>query len=260
MLAGVHWLRRYRLQSRAKWRPPSTAGLQTRCVQRLWRGAKEIAWLKRVVARKARSNDVCLALKERVCVEGGGWGVEDTGFGTEMMGEGRERPWYPWLLSSLRWGSLYVILLRIFVSLALSYLSPLLYLYISLSVSYPCLTICRFYCHLSVTPAASLIFLSGLGPRLVNWNSVCWRPCIWSSLGVKLRKLDFLLRSQKYDSPFPLAPRSPFHPSASARPPRDCAQTFIPPCEYIRPPSLHVSNLCVCVSLLALLFFLFPFP
>lgn len=77
---------------------------------------------------------------------------------------------------------------------------------------------------------------------------MCWRPCIWSSLGVKLRKLDFLLRSQKYDSPFPLAPRSPFHPSAPARLPRDRAQTFIPPCEYIRPPSLHVSNLYVCVT------------
>lgn len=97
-------------------------------------------------------------------------GVEDTGFGTEMMGEGRERPWYLWSLSSLRRGSLCSILLRIFVSLALSYLCPSLppppSLSLSLALSYPRLTICRFYGHLSVTPAASLIFLPG--PRLVN--------------------------------------------------------------------------------------------
>lgn len=52
---------------------------------------------------------------------------------------------------------------------------------------------------------------------------MCWRPCIWSSLGVKLRKLDFLLRSQKYDSPF-----FPHFSSASLRPPwllRDLAET-----------------------------------
>lgn len=43
---------------------------------------------------------------------------------------------------------------------------------------------------------------------------MCWRPCIWSSLGVKLRKLDFLLRSQKYDSPLFPPPFSPhFSPS-----------------------------------------------
>lgn len=84
---------------------------------------------KRVVARKARSNDVCLALKERVCVGG----VEDTGFGTGMMGEGRGRP-YPWSLSSL------VETLSpqhppsdLRLSLALSY-SPPLYLSLFLSV------------------------------------------------------------------------------------------------------------------------------
>lgn len=102
---------------------------------------------KRVVARKARSNDVCLALKERVCVGG----VEDTGFGTGMMGEGRGRP-YPWSLSSLvetlsaasSFGS----------SSLLRSLTLPLFIYLSFSLSYLHLAICRFYCRISVTPSS----------------------------------------------------------------------------------------------------------
>lgn len=127
---------------------PRTIVYRRRCGQRSWARGGGGGLAKRVVARKARSNDVCLALKERVCVGG----VEDTGFGTGMMGEGRERP-VPMVVELSRRDSLCSILLRIFVSLALSYSTPL-YLSLPLSLSYLHLAICRFYRRLSVTPSS----------------------------------------------------------------------------------------------------------
>lgn len=140
--------------------------VQTRCGQRSWRGEEEEegGLAKRVVARKARSNDVCLALKERVCVGG----VEDTGFGTGMMGEGTRKT-VPMVVELSRRDSLSPRhppsdLPRLPCTLLLS---P------SLSIS---LSLCLIFISPSavstaVSPslqAASLIFLPGLGPRLVN--------------------------------------------------------------------------------------------
>jgi len=62
MLAGVHWLRRYRLQSRAKWKRPRIIVYRRGAARDRGKGSRRLA--ERVVARKARSNDVCLVLKE----------------------------------------------------------------------------------------------------------------------------------------------------------------------------------------------------
>jgi len=70
IMAGVHW--RYRLQSRAKWKRPRTIVYRRGAARDRGKGSRRLA--ERVVARKARSNDVCLVLKETFRVRGRRYG------------------------------------------------------------------------------------------------------------------------------------------------------------------------------------------
>lgn len=97
--------------------------------------------------------------------------VEDTGFGTEMMGKGRERPRARGrsLASGFPLSATSTLVESSFLSLLLvPFLSASLEFSLSFSLSPSLSAVSVAASPLVVTPSASLIFLPGLGPRLVN--------------------------------------------------------------------------------------------